>query len=80
MLRFDQYYDAHSKEIFQFIYFLVGQKETAEDLTQDTFVKALKNNKAFRGDAQVKTWLVTIARNTVYDYYRRKRLTSFSRC
>ncbi|MCT6922676.1 RNA polymerase sigma factor [Metasolibacillus sp.] len=77
MLRFDEYYDAYSKELFQFIYFLVGHKETAEDLTQDTFIKALKNSTTFRGDAQMKTWLVTIARNTVYDYYRRKRLIKF---
>ncbi|WP_052344259.1 RNA polymerase sigma factor [Bacillus ndiopicus] len=77
MLRFDEHYDTYSEEIFQFIYFLVGHKETAEDLTQDTFVKALHNGAAFRGDANMKTWLTTIARNTVYDFYRRKRLIQF---
>ncbi|WP_342472577.1 RNA polymerase sigma factor [Metasolibacillus sp. FSL H7-0170] len=77
MLRIEEHYDTYSEEIFQFIYFLVGHKETAEDLTQDTFVKALKSSITFRGDANIKTWLVTIARNSVYDYYRRKRLIQF---
>lgn len=76
MFRFELHYDEHNEAVFHYIYFLVGNKETAEDLTQETFLKALKTSN-FRGEAQVKTWLITIARNTVYDFYRRKKLLKF---
>ena len=76
MFQFEQYFDEHDEAVFHFIYFLVGHKETAEDLTQETFLRALKTPN-YRGDAQVKTWLITIARNTVYDFFRRKKLLKF---
>lgn len=74
--RFEQMFILHSEAIYQYIYFLVGNRELAEDLTQETFLKAIQH-KGFRGDAKVKTWLTKIARNTVYDHFRRKRIIQF---
>ncbi|MEZ4179979.1 MAG: RNA polymerase sigma factor [Candidatus Doudnabacteria bacterium] len=66
-------YEAYYLKIYRFIFYRVSHKETAEDLTEDTFVKAfasikrLKDNQAFEG------WLYRIARNLVIDYYRAKK-------
>ncbi|RUL56855.1 RNA polymerase sigma factor [Lysinibacillus antri] len=74
---FEQQYDLHSDRIYQYIYFLVGHAELAEDLTQETFIKAIQSQHTFRNDASTLTWLMKIARNLTYDYYRRKRIISF---
>lgn len=69
--------ELHYKEVFQYTYFLVGKRELAEDLTQDTFVKALKS-KTEIGSAQMqRAWLYKIARNTVYDAMKRAKLIKF---
>ena len=73
----ERMYEAYSEAIYQFIYFLVGDEELAKDLTQETFVKALRSIAKFRGDANEKTWLTKIARNVVYDHFRRKKVLKF---
>ena len=73
----EQLYTQHSDRIYQFIYFLVGQQQLAEDLTQDTYIKAMKGYSGFKGEASDVTWLMKIARNTVYDHFRRKKLVQF---
>lgn len=73
---FDDLYNSYSNNIYQYIYLLTGEKYLAEDLTQDTFTKAWRGLERFEGSATHKTWLTAIARNTVYDHFKRK--TSFS--
>lgn len=70
-------YEEYSEAVYQFIYFLVGDEELAKDLTQETFVKAWKSHASFRRDASERTWLTKIARNLVYDHFRRKRVLKF---
>ena len=55
----------------------VGDDELVKDLTQDTFIKAMQNLDQFQGLASEKTWLMKIARNSVYDYFRRKKILKF---
>jgi RNA polymerase sigma-70 factor (ECF subfamily) len=66
------------KPVYNFVYRLIGKPEEAEDLTQETFLKALKNIKSFDETKNFKTWLFTIARNTVTDFYRKKKTLNFS--
>ena len=54
-----QYYE----RVFAVVFRLVGDREEAEDLTQDTFVNAYRFRGGFRGDSQVYTWLHRIAVN-----------------
>lgn len=75
--QFQQDYEAHSDAIFKYIYYLAGNKELAEDLTQETFYKAFQNRQTYRQDANALTWLRKIARNLVYDHFRRKRILQF---
>jgi len=73
----EQLYVDHSDTVYRFVYLLVRQKETAEDLTQDTFYKAYKNLHHFNNQSSVLTWLLKIARNVTYDHFRRKKIIQF---
>lgn len=48
----------------------VTDRQIAEDLTQETFVRALRSLRAFRGDSTVMVWLLSIARRTAMDHFR----------
>jgi RNA polymerase sigma-70 factor (ECF subfamily) len=74
---FGKLYDLYAKKIYQFIYFKVHHKETAEDLVSTTFMKALEGIQKFdQRKASFKTWLYSIARNSVIDHYRADRPTA----
>lgn len=73
----EKLYVSHHDRVYQFIYFLVGDDELAQDLTQETFIKAIQHIQQFRGQASEKTWLTKIARNCVYDHFRRKKILKF---
>ncbi|MDD3486945.1 MAG: RNA polymerase sigma factor [Candidatus Moranbacteria bacterium] len=75
---FSEIVDDYLKPIYNFTYRLVGDKDTAEDLTQDTFVKAWKNLDRFDRSKSFKTWLFAIAKNTTYDWFKKKKEISFS--
>jgi RNA polymerase sigma-70 factor, ECF subfamily len=68
-LIFEHYY----RFVFKFIYSLLGERSLAEELTQETFLSAYKGIHLLRGEAKLKTWLFTIARNAVHKSYRSDR-------
>jgi RNA polymerase sigma-70 factor, ECF subfamily len=72
---FRQIIDEHGQEIWKYAYFLTKQRDLADDITQDVFIKAFRNYHSFRGESSLKTWLLKIARTTAYDYKK----TSFFR-
>lgn len=47
----------------------------AEDIVQETFATALDKSAQFREDASLKTWVLTILKNKITDYFRRKKYT-----
>ena len=60
--------------VFRFIYFRVGNRQLAEDLTADTFLRALKRIGSFTWQGRdLGAWLVTIARNLVADHFKSGR-------
>jgi RNA polymerase sigma-70 factor (ECF subfamily) len=70
--KFSLIYDKYVKKIYQFIYYRVFYREIAEDLTSQTFFKALEkiNTFSFKKSGSVGAWLYCIARNNVIDYTR----------
>jgi RNA polymerase sigma-70 factor, ECF subfamily len=66
------------KPVYNFVYRLVDDRDAAEDLTQETFVKAWKNLKSFNQSKSFKTWLFTIAKNTTFDWLKKKKEIPFS--
>lgn len=64
--------------VFRFARQYAGNKEDAEDITQDSFFKAWKNLGRFKAGKALKPWLYTIVRNTALDYIKRRRTMAFS--
>ncbi|MCX8052991.1 MAG: sigma-70 family RNA polymerase sigma factor [Armatimonadetes bacterium] len=63
VMNFDAIIDKYEKPIYNLIYRLVGDRDEAADLTQETFVAAYRTISEFRGDASIYTWLYRIAIN-----------------
>lgn len=66
---FGALYNIYIRKIYDFVYFKTLNKEIAEDLSSQVFLKALKYINSFKGD-NFSAWLYTIARHTVIDHYR----------
>jgi RNA polymerase sigma-70 factor, ECF subfamily len=62
--------DRYSSDIYALLYRLTENAEEAGDLTQDTFLRALRSIKGFRGDSELKTWLFRIAINESRNRFR----------
>ncbi|TXK79601.1 RNA polymerase sigma factor [Paenibacillus sp. N3.4] len=65
--------ERHKNYIYTLIYRMVGHKETAEDLTQEVFVKLFRSLSLFRGEAKFTTWLYRMTTNLVTDYQRSQK-------
>lgn len=73
---FAKLYDIYVERIYRFIYYKTYHKETAEDLTSQTFFKAFEKINTFRSEkGKLSSWLYRIAQNTVIDYMRAKHET-----
>jgi RNA polymerase sigma-70 factor, ECF subfamily len=66
------------KSVYNFVFRITHDKNSTEDITQETFVKIWKNLEKFDPEKDFKTWLFTIARNTTFDYLRKRKNIAFS--
>ena len=57
---------------------IVKNREDAEEVSQDVFIKAYKNLNSFRGDSKFSTWLYTIVNNTGISFLRKRKLEIYS--
>lgn len=68
---FARFYDKTMPKVYRYIYYKVNSQQIAEDLTSEVFDKALVNFKKYNQEkASFSTWVLTIAKNTIADYYR----------
>lgn len=70
---FETLLERHERKIFNFIFRFVRQREVANDLLQETFLRVVKNAKRYTRKAKFTTWLYTIARNQSIDALRRQK-------
>jgi RNA polymerase sigma-70 factor (ECF subfamily) len=63
-------FDRYARPIISFIYDMVGQRDLAEELTQETFVRAYRSLGALRDEAKLATWLFGIAKNVARESIR----------
>ncbi|MEV7176443.1 ECF subfamily RNA polymerase sigma factor, BldN family [Kitasatospora sp. NPDC093679] len=71
---FGRLYDQYSDTVYRYIYYRVGSRATAEDLTSETFLRALRRIGTFTWQGRdFGAWLVTIARNLVADHFKSSR-------
>jgi len=76
---FDSLVRLHRPRIFRFILASLRNRETAENLTQDCFVKAYQARERFRGASSAGTWFMKIAANLVRDHESSSRLKFWRR-
>ena len=68
----------YQRPIFSLIYRMVRDRERAEDLTQETFVKVLNALDSYRPEYKFSSWIFKIANNAAIDQLRRKELDTLS--
>ena len=67
----NKWIDLYSDYLFNYTITRVNDREIAQDLVQDTFFAGLKSMKNFKGEASERTWLVSILKRKIIDYYRK---------
>ncbi|MAF80163.1 RNA polymerase subunit sigma-24 [bacterium] len=68
---FSVLYEEYFQKIYNFLYYRTFHKETAEDITSKTFIKALEKIGTFEeGKGTFSAWIYRIARNTLFDHWR----------
>lgn len=73
---FREIVERYQKKIYYLAYDLTGNHHSAEDLSQEVFIKVFRSLKNFRGDAKFSSWLYRITVNTWISQYRKKSSTA----
>ena len=66
---FQAFFDSHRDEVFRFLLGMVG-RDDADDCFQETFIAALRGYPSLRGDSNLRSWVLTIARRKAIDAHR----------
>jgi RNA polymerase sigma-70 factor (ECF subfamily) len=74
MPAFEQIVEETKDRLFNYVLQLVRNEHDAEDLTQEAFIKAYRNLRAFDGRARFTTWLYAIAKNAAFSHLRRRKV------
>ena len=69
---FDQVYQTYFDPVYRYVLSLSGNAHVAEEITQETFFRAMRSLDRFRGESSLKSWLCAIARN-LWTSEQRKR-------
>ena len=72
MTDFEQIYRDYFDNVYLYILKLSGNEHTAEDVTSETFFKAMKAIGSFRGDCDISVWLCQIAKNCYYSHIKKE--------
>jgi len=77
-LAFEEIIKKYEKKIYGFIYKMVREECSAEDLTQEVFIKVYQNIESFDMNKTFVTWLYTIAKNTTFNYLKKSNRVKFT--
>jgi RNA polymerase sigma-70 factor (ECF subfamily) len=67
----EKWFIQYEKDVTNYLVYYTGSSDV-EDLVQETFLRAFRAFSRFKNDSSPKTWLISIARNTAIDFYRKK--------
>ena len=70
---FDDIYRNYFSQVYFYVLDLCGSPDTAEEITQESFFRVLKKIDTFRGECSLKTWICQIAKNTYFNYCKKKK-------
>ncbi|MGL4760736.1 MAG: RNA polymerase sigma factor [Sarcina sp.] len=73
MKDFHEIYVRYANDVYRYLLALTKDKELAEDFTQETFLRAIKNINTFKGKCSIYSWLCSIGKNIYYDYLRKDK-------
>lgn len=73
MTEFERIYEEHFGDVFRYIRRLSGSDHVAEDITAETFFKAMRSLDSFRGDCELRVWLCRIAKNCYLSYLKKSK-------
>jgi len=68
----DRLIEQHQHRLLRYLVYLSGNRELAEDLFQETWIRVLERGHQFDGKHEFSTWLYAVARNLTIDYLRKK--------
>ncbi|MBR2875990.1 MAG: sigma-70 family RNA polymerase sigma factor [Clostridia bacterium] len=71
MTDFEKVYKEYFNDVYLYIKRLSGNEHIAEEITSETFFKALKSIDSFRGECEVRVWLCQIAKNSYFTYLKK---------
>ena len=72
MTDFEEIYRTYFRDVYRYILGLCRDEHVAEEITSETFFKAMDGLQHFRGDCQVRVWLCQIAKNCYYAHLKKK--------
>jgi len=70
---FESIYNQYFRDVYSFVLLLSRNERIAEEITQETFFKALKNIDKFNGKCKLNVWLCQIAKNTYFTYLNKQK-------
>ena len=72
----EDFYELYAQSVYRYLFSLIGEADTAEELTQETFYQALKSIDTYRGESTPQVWLCAIAKRLWFkELEHRKRTT-----
>jgi len=69
-------YNNHYFNVYRFLVCFSGNQNDAEDMTQEVFIRVLKNLPNYKAGNNLKTWIFSIAKHVAVDHYRKKKFTT----
>ena len=72
--KFKQIFETFHQKVFNYIFRIVGNRESAEDILQDVFLKIYQGLPTYRENTKLTPWIFTITRNTINDYFRKQNV------
>lgn len=75
MSEFEEIYRKYFSDVYLYIRRLSGNESIAEEITSETFFKAMNSIESFRGDCDIRVWLCQIAKNCYYSYMKKANRT-----
>ena len=72
---FDEIMRQHQKRVYRVILLLVKDRDVADTLTQECFLRAFQSMAQFRGECRIETWLIRIAVNLIRDHAKSRRVS-----
>jgi RNA polymerase sigma-70 factor, ECF subfamily len=77
--KFDEIMRQHQRRVYRVIFLLVRDRDAADNLTQECFLRAYLKRATFRGECRIETWLLRIAVNLARDHGKSRRVSFWKR-